>query len=102
MATYTGKLAVHATLTANTADTVTLTGQGGTLSVTVRNGAGEAYFTYVVGTSNVPVGAAAGANDNFVIPAQVAAKEISVGNVGGVVVSIISSAAITYSVELLP
>lgn len=97
MATYTAVFAKHPTLTANTVDTVTLTGNTSSVTVVNRNGVAEIYYTVATGVGAVPVVPVVGANDTYVLPALIDSFRIAVGG-EPVVVSLISSGIPTYSV----
>ena len=102
MASYTGKIAVHETLTETVADTITLTGFGNSVTVVNRGGANEIYFT-VGYVNSPPTAAVATANDNFVLPEAVCSLTVDAQSGGGnVIVSINSAGNAEYSVELLP
>lgn len=88
MATPSGNTAVHATLTAASADTVTLNSPLN--GVEIKNhGGGQIYFR-VDGTPPV-----VGANDNEVIDSG---ESVVLPNYGPIVVGLISSAGVAYSV----
>ena len=84
MADYSGKVAVHETLTANAVDYVALSRVGAgygrqETSVTVlnRSGAAEIYFT-VSATGQAPADPTVGGTDTYVVPAAIGSVSIPV------------------------
>ena len=110
MAKYSATSAVHKTLTATTADSVTLanvsSGTGvSTPSITVvnRTGTHEIYFT-ISTTGTDPAEPTVGGNDAFVVPAAITSVRVpaSISVVGHpAVVKLISTGAESYSAEAL-
>lgn len=98
MATPSGATAVHATLTASTVDTATLTAPN-VPSVTVvnRTGTAEIYFT-ISSTAAGAVAPTVGGANCFVLPAAICSLTVPISS-GQVVVSLISSGTMAYSVE---
>jgi hypothetical protein len=97
MANYSGRV-VHATLTANTVDVITLDGDYVSVEITSRDGAGEIYAT--VDTTAAPT--VAGVNCD-VLPAVIGALTLDASGYGtATVVRLISSSAVAYSVKGLP
>jgi hypothetical protein len=101
VASYSGNLAVHETLTGGAADQVTLSGLSGDEGLTIvnRSGSDELYFTYS-GPGSGPSVAVVGAADTYVVPACVGSLTIP-GVSGKIIVSIISNSAVAYSVLAL-
>ena len=94
MATYTGRI-IHATLTANTVDTITLDGDYAAVEILSRNGAAEIYAT--VDTSVVPT---VGGTNCDVLPATIGSLTIDASGYGSPsVVQLISSGTPTYTVK---
>lgn len=94
MANYTVNTAKHATLVANTADLVTLTGSAGWVTVVNRSGGTPAPVYFTVGDD--PTAATVEGNNTFVAPDK---QSFSVKFDGTATkVSIISAEAVAYSV----
>ena len=95
MATYSVSNSKHATLTADAADTVTITGTASNIRVVNHGGESAApiYFTY---GDNPTAATVAGNNTVVVLPADETVVKYD-GSNGKV--SLICSAAMTYSVE---
>lgn len=94
MANYSGRI-VHATLTANTVDVITLDIDYKSVEIVSRDGAGEIYVT--VDTSVVPT--VAGLNCD-VLPAAVSSITLdATGYASPTIVRLISSSAVAYSVK---
>jgi hypothetical protein len=97
MARESDPVAVHPTLAAGVADTVTITNPN-EVEVTIvnRTGTSEIYFTY--SWTGIPTAAVVGANGTLVLPAAMPAIPVGTGK-GPVVLSIISTGSVAYSVE---
>lgn len=94
MAAYTVNTAKHATLVANTADTITLTGSAGWVTVVNRSGGTPAPIYFTVGDN--PTAATVEGNNTFVAPDK---QSFSVKFDGTATkVSVISAEAVAYSV----
>lgn len=90
MSSYSGAFAVHKTLTAGSADTVTLTGGSTRVRVVNRSGTDDIYFVVgqpastaaseAAGTGDIASGPTAptvGANDTHVVPASIGSTEVT-------------------------
>lgn len=98
MATYTGKRIVHATLTANTVDTITLDGDYASVEIVNRDGAAEIYAT--IDTTTAPTVGGAGCD---VLPAAIGALTVDAPGYGpATVVQLISAGTPAYTVKGLP
>lgn len=96
MASYSVNTAKHATLAANTADTVTLTGSAGWVTVINRSGTNPAPIYFTVGDN--PTTATVAGNNTFVAPDK---QSFSVKFDGTATkVSVISAEAVDYSVVI--
>lgn len=96
MATYSASSAVHKTLTADTADLVTLTGSAGWVTVFNRSGGSPAPIYFTLGDN--PTTATIEGNNTFVVPNN---QSFSVKFDGTATkVSLISDEAVSYSVVL--
>lgn len=94
MATYSGRI-VHATLTANTVDTITLDGDYIAVEILNRNGAAEIYAT--VDTSAAPTVGGTGCD---VLPAAIGSLTIDASGYGTpTTVQLISSGTPAYTVK---
>lgn len=98
MATYTGIRIKHATLAANTVDTITLDTDYTSVEILSRDGAAEIYAT--VDTTITPT---VGGTNCDVLPAAIGSITIDASGYGTpTTVSLIASAAVAYSVKGLP
>jgi hypothetical protein len=95
MASYTVTAAKHATLTANTVDTVTLPVEATLVEVLNRDGAAEIYFTV---DGSVPT---VGGDDTQVLPASVGGLEFGSPQIAQTVVKLISSGTPKYTVRVV-
>lgn len=95
--TVTKNRAYHGTLTASAVDTVTLSRAGAAVKIINRGGTNEIYYT-LDGTAPT-----VGGDDCFVVPNQAGASDTRVNTQGAsntCVVKLISSGAMTYSVQV--
>ena len=101
MAEHDGKLDVHATLTANSVDRCVLSGRASQFLVINRTGTSEIYFTYAVTGGADPIDPVIAAAETMVVPASVgAAVKVTLSiNDPGVIVKLISSGTMAYSIE---
>jgi hypothetical protein len=98
MATITGSVAAHATLTTSTVQTFKLNNARDTVTVTVRGTASDIFFT--VGTSgNTPTAPTVGGTDCYVAPGVVGGSKTIAAGSAPVMVSVISSGTPGASVE---
>lgn len=103
MADYTGKVAVHETLTANEVDAVTLTGVKQSVTVVNRTGGAEIYVT-TSATAAQPDEPTVEGTDTYVLPSAIGSISVLVNPgvaANPVVVKLISTGAESYSVEAL-
>lgn len=97
MASYSGRI-VHATLTPNTVDTVTLDGDYSSVEILSRDGAAEIYAT--VDTTVAPTVGGAGCD---VLPAVIGSLTLDASGYGSpTTVQLISAGAPAYTVKGLP
>src|ERR1700682_2664445 len=97
---YTAVFAKHATLVANTVDTVTFSGTGKT-KLQVINRSGSAAIHFVRGNvDNVPADPAVAGDDTLVLPAAVCVVELP-ALLGKNVVKLISTGTPDYSVQVV-
>lgn len=100
MATYAtsaGDIALHAKVTtANTVDTLTLTGYRGPGEI-ISNGADELYYTVDGSTPTV------GGNNTYRLPAGAISSRVFLGAVAGAdtIVKVKSAGIVTYSVQAI-
>lgn len=102
MASYSDPISVHATLTANTVDTVTLTGNKIWFRPVHRTAGGADIWWTWSDTGVAPTDPVVGANGTYNLPAGAVDREwdqISRGNESSIIVKLISTGAVTYSVE---
>lgn len=102
MATPSDATSVHATLTANTVDTVTLTGNKTWFRVSHRTAGGADIWWTWSDTGVAPTDPVVGANGTYNLPAGAVDREwdqISRGNESSIIVKLISTGAVAYSVE---
>lgn len=98
MANYSAASGAHETLTANTVDNVTLTANPAAgVTVVNRTGTAEIFVTLAAGSSAPSAPTVGGAN-TYIVPAAICSITIPV-SAGSVVVALISSGAMSYSVE---
>lgn len=95
MASYTVVVAKHATLTANTVDTVNLPAAATVVEVLNRDGTAEIYFTI---DGNDP---AVAGDDTNVLPAAMGSLEVGSPLAAQTVVKLISSGTPKYTVRVL-
>lgn len=94
MATYSGRI-VHATLAANTVDTITLDGDYASVEILSRDGAAEVYAT--VDTTQTPT---VGGNGCDVLPAVIGSVTIDASGYGTpTTVQLIAASPVAYSVK---
>lgn len=97
MATYTGRI-IHATLTANTVDTITLDSDYISVEILSRDGAAEIYAT--VDTTVTP---AVGGTGCDVLPAVIGSLTLDASGYGTpTVVRLVSAGTPAYTVKGLP
>lgn len=97
MATYTGRI-IHATLTANTVDTITLDSDYISVEILNRDGTAEIYAT--VDTTTPPT---VGGTNCEVLPAAIGSLTLDASGYGSpTTVKLISSGTPAYTVKGLP